>query len=153
MVLVGTDDQGQRVDLSTVTDVDGRYEFIDLRPGQYELIETQPELFVDGPEVIGSEGGTVPSNDRIAIDLAAGVDAVDYHFTELGLWGIAISKRLLLASRARVATSPRDWIDEPFFHELFGTGSQADLDGDGDVDSDDYQLFRDNLGGRFGLSP
>ena len=149
--LVGSDDHGQPVDLSTLTDVDGRYEFVDLRPGQYELIETQPELFVDGPEVVGSEGGTVPANDHIAINLPAGVDAADYHFTELGLRAPALSKRMLLISHIRLGTAPRDWIDAHFFYELFGSGSQADLDDDGDVDSDDYQFFRDNLGGTFGL--
>jgi len=93
--------------LVTFTDAAGYYEFTDLQPGLYTLLETQPEGYVDGIDTPGSAGGyavnphdppspailqrlTVdPRNDAILmIRLRAGDKAVSYNFSEIRVVGI-----------------------------------------------------------------
>ncbi len=50
---------------STVTDENGDYEFgfeLGLRPGTYQLVQTQPDGFLDTGAVAGSEGGVVSAD-------------------------------------------------------------------------------------------
>ena len=61
MTLTGTDDLGQPVDLRTSSDAAGAWAFTGLRPGSYDLTETQPPGFGDGPDTAGSAGGTSPA--------------------------------------------------------------------------------------------
>src|SRR5207244_5964348 len=42
IALAGTDDLGHAVNLQQLTDADGFYAFLNLRPGSYTLTETQP---------------------------------------------------------------------------------------------------------------
>ncbi len=83
-------DQTTNVLVATaVTDVDGAYEFSDLMPGTYKLVETQPEGVLDGKETAGDlNNGTVDnsqdSNEIRDIVLQAGdPDAIGYDFAEL----------------------------------------------------------------------
>ncbi|MCA9214772.1 MAG: hypothetical protein KDB27_16990, partial [Planctomycetales bacterium] len=62
----GTDDRGNGVSRSTVTDSDGVYMFVDLRPGNYTVSETQPVGLEDGLDVVGSLGGNNSVNDTIS---------------------------------------------------------------------------------------
>ncbi|MFN5300033.1 MAG: SdrD B-like domain-containing protein [Planctomycetaceae bacterium] len=82
--LTGTDDLGAAVSLSTTTDADGRYIFLNLRPGTYVVTESQPSGYLDGKDSAGSEDGTVTDDEISAIALPSGTDATDYNFTELG---------------------------------------------------------------------
>jgi len=83
ITLTGTDDQGQAVSLTTTTNAAGYYEFADLRPGTYQVNETQPAGYVDGKDTAGSTGGTV-TNDQLAnIPLAAGQHSQENNFGEL----------------------------------------------------------------------
>jgi len=69
---------------TTTTDADGRYLFENLMPGGYTVIEVQPAGYFDGPEKVGSVGGYLDGNDRIAgIALGSGTAAVEYNFCEL----------------------------------------------------------------------
>jgi len=69
---------------STVTAADGTYQFVDLDPGTYGLEEIQPAGFLDGNERVGSAGGVLSGNDRMAkILLAPGEKGVDYNFCEV----------------------------------------------------------------------
>ena len=59
IVLTGTDDQGNRISLTTATDAAGGYAFANLRPGNYTVTEpTQPPGTVNGITTAGSIGGT-----------------------------------------------------------------------------------------------
>ena len=71
----------------TVTDANGFYEFADLNPGTYSIVEIQPNGFLDGPEHIGSvdgeELGFVTSNDRFTqITLTSDSAGTMYNFCE-----------------------------------------------------------------------
>ncbi|GAB5442987.1 MAG: hypothetical protein Fues2KO_33360 [Fuerstiella sp.] len=68
---------------STVTDDGGLYFFEDMDAGTYRIRESQPSGVTDGPEQIGSEGGSVVSNDVIQLSITD-QDAGDYNFAEYG---------------------------------------------------------------------
>ncbi len=77
------DAAGTRV-ATTQTDAAGRYAFMGLAPGVYTVTQQQPAGYFDGPEHIGTAGGTLVPPDTIAqIPLVSGTDARDYDFAEL----------------------------------------------------------------------
>ncbi len=69
-------------DRTTTTAADGTYSFTGLAAGTYTVTETQPLGYTDGPDSVGSAGGTL-GNDVISdIALGAGVDSIDNDFSE-----------------------------------------------------------------------
>jgi hypothetical protein len=68
---------------SSLTDSSGLYFFEDLDAGEYQIREVQPEGLSDGPEYLGSLGGTIASNDVMSLTLTD-IDAMYYNFSELG---------------------------------------------------------------------
>lgn len=97
IVLTGTNDRGQAVNRTAITNESGFYQFADLRPGQYSISEIHPAFFRDGNEQAGNVGGTV-LNDRFDMTLAPDTHATEYNFGELGLRSTFIGKRLFLTS-------------------------------------------------------
>ncbi len=66
------------------TDASGNYLFTGLPAADYTITETQPSLFNDGAENIGTTGGTITGPDSFtAVSLDPGEDAVGYLFGEL----------------------------------------------------------------------
>ncbi|MGA0612415.1 SdrD B-like domain-containing protein [Caldimonas sp. KR1-144] len=92
VTLSGTDFLGRTVSRTLTTAADGSYSASDLLPGSYQLDETQPAGAGDGPEHLGSVGGTPRGsanpggvNDRFgAIALVSEEAGVDYDFGERG---------------------------------------------------------------------
>ena len=67
----------------TTTNAQGEYEFTNLRPGTYTIVELQPAGYLDGEEHVGSLGGAVTGNDKIGnIVLGTGQNGTHYDFCE-----------------------------------------------------------------------
>lgn len=81
VTLVLLDADGNEV-ARTETDADGKYQFNQLRPGNYTVREVTPDGYIDGSEHAGSVGGDV-FDDRISnIVISSGQEAVNYDFCE-----------------------------------------------------------------------
>jgi protocatechuate 3,4-dioxygenase beta subunit len=72
---------------TTLTDSAGRYEFTELPPGTYQLIQHQPAGYLDGKDSLGQVDGQPvgqAGNDSFQqIELPQGLSGVDYNFGEL----------------------------------------------------------------------
>lgn len=71
---------------STLTDADGRYEFNDLNPGTYSIVEIQPTNYLDAGEQLGRVDGLtkgILGEDNFqAIVLGSDSEGVMYNFCE-----------------------------------------------------------------------
>ena len=78
-------EQGDVIE-TTTTDATGKYEFDNLAPGTYSIVEVQPDGFLDGADVVGDIAGQttgVVSNDRFdGIVLGSGENGTQYNFCE-----------------------------------------------------------------------
>ena len=83
VTLVGTNDLGQSIHMTTVTNNDGVFSFGDLRPGTYDIIRTQPAIFRGYKNAAGSLGGTVNKDSISDITVPACATGVGYLFGEL----------------------------------------------------------------------
>lgn len=87
LTLTGTDIYGNAVNVPTTTRPDGTYQFTALAPSNatgYTVTETQPALYADGRDTVGSVGGTASANDVVsAIRLLEGINATGYDFAEI----------------------------------------------------------------------
>jgi hypothetical protein len=81
--LIGT---GGAVVAEAWTDQHGWYEFRDVAPGQYQVVQRQPASMIDG------------GNNEIAVQLTADGSRRDLHFREIGLRPQFVYTRLLAAS-------------------------------------------------------
>lgn len=81
--LQGTNDLGQIIDVTTVTDIDGYVRFDWLRHGAYRLVETQhPTGYNQGINTVGTAGGQFGADEFFAINLGRGAQGMNYHFGE-----------------------------------------------------------------------
>ncbi len=69
---------------TATTDANGYYIITGLPSGTYTITESQPAAWVPGIISVGSEGGTVGSNQISGITLPATTIGSDYNFAELG---------------------------------------------------------------------
>ena len=90
VTLTGTDLDGRAVNRTTTTAADGSYRFDALGAGSYQITETQPPLpttltngFYDGADTVGSQGGTRPAKNVLAVALPTAQTGVNYNFGEL----------------------------------------------------------------------
>ena len=84
VTLTGSNDLGQAVALSLHTGSDGSYLFSNLRPGTYNLTESQPANFFDGKDTIGNIRSGSASNDHFSnMVLQSGDNSRNNNFGEL----------------------------------------------------------------------
>jgi uncharacterized repeat protein (TIGR01451 family) len=91
ITLTGKDDRGVDVTYTTYTAADGTYSFTGLRPGTYDVVETQPAGYIDGaaPVSAGSTGGTAGINKINSVTLSQGDDSVNNNFAETKVAGLS----------------------------------------------------------------
>ncbi len=79
------DGNGNSLGRTTRTDENGFYEFTNLTPGTYGVVEVHPEGWLDGLDTPGNRGGVATNpGDRIdGIVLANGANGIEYNFGEL----------------------------------------------------------------------
>jgi hypothetical protein len=140
VTLTGTDDLGNPVELTETTNQSGAYRFPNLRPGKYYLTESQPTGYAQGINTVGTAGGSLSATDRFFVNLAEGVDGLNYNFGErpaktgavkhgqtagIGFWhnknGQALIKSL---NGGATSTQLGDWLAATFGN-LFGAGAGA----------------------------
>ncbi len=82
VTLTGTTDLGVSVQTATQTAADGSYDFGNLRPGVYQITETQPQGYSQGTNTVGSLGGSV-NGDQFQVQVSAGNQGTNYNFGEV----------------------------------------------------------------------
>ncbi len=115
---------GSDTGLRATTNADGYYKFVNLTPGNYTVVEVQPEGWVDGKDTAGSHGGEAADEsagrvDRIStILLTYGDHATHYNFGEL--------LDSSIAGRVGASNGPECKFDNP---DILLEGVQIDLSG------------------------
>jgi uncharacterized protein (DUF2141 family) len=82
VALTGTTIYGQTVSRTTTTAADGSYTFGNLVQGHYVITETQPLIYLEGKDSLGTLGGTASVQDQFTVDMAAGATGTNYNFGE-----------------------------------------------------------------------
>ena len=84
ITLTGTDDRGNPVSVAGSTDAAGNFVFSGLRPGTYNIAESQPADLGQGSNAVGSAGGLLVATDVFGqINLGPGAVATGYLFGEV----------------------------------------------------------------------
>src|SRR5207253_2583201 len=83
VTLTGTNDLGQAIGIAQATNQFGQYAFLSLRPGVYNLAETQPGAYLDGKDTLGSPGGVMTNDQFSSIVLGVNVHGINYKFGEI----------------------------------------------------------------------
>lgn len=100
---------------TVVTDAEGNYHFDGLMPGEYRVVEEQPEGFLDGLDRAGFVDGIVsgeainPGDVIQSIQLSGGSRGTDYDFGEI--------KSVSIGGSVHLATPDGDCFSEDVYHE------------------------------------
>jgi len=82
-VLIRLLDSDGRELARTRTDENGHYFFDDLLPGEYSVVETQPDGYFHGGQVVGTGDGDASVADTISsVTITSGLELEDYNFCE-----------------------------------------------------------------------
>ena len=81
-VTIQLQDLAGNIIATTTTGPDGTYQFLNVTPGQYKVVELQPANALDGKDIPGI-GNNSPGNDVIFVNLADSGSSVDNDFAEL----------------------------------------------------------------------
>ena len=101
---------------TTLTDANGDYEFTGLAPGNYSVVEVQPDGFLDATDhlgnVDGENRGDASQNDRFTnITLNSGDAGTDYDFCEF--LPASISGKVTAVTPGSDPTDPNDPLRDP----------------------------------------
>jgi hypothetical protein len=140
VTLAGTDALGRPVNLSQQTDANGLYSFGNLLPGSYTLTETQPTGYGQGIDTVGTAGGSLVATDQFFVQLAAGVNGLNYNYGErppagsnvtagqtatIGFWQNKNGQALILAlNGGSTSTQLGNWLAATL-PNVYGAGAGA----------------------------
>ena len=84
VTLFGVDLAGNNVVLTTRTNAAGEYNFDQLMPGDYNIIEVQPGIYLDGADTVGTgaTAGSTANDAFLNVTLAPGANAAAFNFGE-----------------------------------------------------------------------
>lgn len=82
VALTGTTIYNQAVSITVQTGADGSYHFNNLVAGRYVIKETQPLIYNEGIDRIGTQGGDASVQDQFTITLNAGISGTENDFGE-----------------------------------------------------------------------
>jgi len=68
LILRGTNDLGETVEIQVQTNMNGFYSFDNLRPGEYSITEYRPANYSDGAQTVGTVNGTPEGDATISLD-------------------------------------------------------------------------------------
>ena len=101
--------------VTVFTDANGYYEVTSLAPGRYRIVESQPDLYLDGLDSVGMINGISvgrawnPGDELTDIVLAGDEEGVEYNFGEV----LPAS----ISGRAQLSTRDGDCFGEDVYHE------------------------------------
>jgi hypothetical protein len=104
--LAGKDTTGKAVSVSTVTDANGVYKFLQISPGTYNLSISTNGSFLSGQATAGSQGGIVSGSVVSSISITQGETLVGYNLAVTGLANVGISLRQFLSTTLLVHGIP-----------------------------------------------
>ena len=165
--LTGTDDRGNAVSATTLTDGDGLYIFTDLRLGEYTVTEVQPAGYDDGLDLLGVVNGAavgvnVLNDEFSAIQIAMPAsEAINYNFAErpvaggelttgqtatIGFWQNKNGQKLIKSLNGGPdSTQLGDWLATTFPNMYGAEAGANDLTGATNTEVAEfykYQLFK-----------
>jgi uncharacterized repeat protein (TIGR01451 family) len=109
ILLTGTNDLGDPVSASVVTDVNGNFSFQQILPGTYTLTEIQPINLVNGITSAGvgvTTDGVAGTNVINGIVVGGSQNGTTFRFGERGMVSSFISKRLFLSNSSSLVSGP-----------------------------------------------
>lgn len=87
MVLTGDDARGETIRIEAQTDALGKFNYIGLYSGTYQVEQLQPVDFTAGENTLGTQGGsftTLGSNEVLSgVQIPAGENAIEYGFAHV----------------------------------------------------------------------
>jgi hypothetical protein len=145
ITLTGTNDLGQAVSQTQVTDGDGAYVFLNLRPGNYYLTETQPSGYSQGIDTVGTAGGSLVATDQFFVTLGQGINGLNYNFGEqppaggtpqagltatIGFWNNKNGQALIKSfNGGQTSTQLGNWLAATLPHMFGANAGSNDLAG------------------------
>ncbi len=150
ITLTGTDDLGQAVNQTQLTDSDGAYVFLNLRPGNYYLTETQPSGYLQGIDTVGTAGGSLSATDQFFVTLVQGINGLNYNYGEqppaggavqsgqtatIGFWNNKNGQALINSfNGASTSTQLGDWLAATLPNMFGANAGSNDLAGKSNAD-------------------
>src|SRR5262249_44990515 len=98
LLLTGTDLNNKAVTDTVGTDATGKYQFVNVPVGNYQITSLNAGDLLNGKISVGNLGGTVFGNTIAQISIGAGQAGVNFDFGVRGLSSTGVNLRQLLSS-------------------------------------------------------
>jgi hypothetical protein len=133
-----------------LTDGDGAYVFLNLRPGNYYLTETQPSGYLQGIDTVGTAGGSLSATDQFFVTLGQGTNGLNYNYGEqppaggapqagltatIGFWNNKNGQALINSfNGGETSTQLGDWLAATLPNMFGANAGSNDLAGQSNAD-------------------